>query len=206
MIGSDLTLQLLVVRFLAALIIATVQGITIAAVAVLLGDKGPRYDNRLTPIPTAHVDLLGLGTLMLTGFGWSRPVAIDAGQLRFGQWGLVISALAGSLALLVAAWLILLLVVPLLTLLPYTAGLTAAAFVRSTAQLCVWMALFTLLPAPPLAGAHFLSALGIRLPPQAGIVIGCGLLALSIVGVTRALLTPVYNIVAPIVLGVDLVR
>ncbi len=91
-------------------------------------------------------------------------------------------------------------------MLPYTSGVTAAAFVRSTAQLCVWMALFTLLPVPPLAGAHFLAALGIRLPPAAGIVIGCILLALSILGVTRTVLAPAYDIVAPLVLGVDVAR
>lgn len=202
----DLTLQLVVMRFLAGLIIATIQGGVIAAAAVLLGDKGPRYDGRLTPVPTAHVDLLGLGTLMLTGFGWTKAVDVDPGELRFGRWGLVIAVLAGSIALLATAWLILHLVIPLLTFLPYTSGVTAAAFVRSTAQLCVWMALFTLLPVPPLAGAHFLTALGIRLPPQAGIVIGCILLALSILGVTRTVLAPAYGVIAPLVLGVDVAR
>lgn len=206
MIGADLTLQLLAMRLFAGLIIAMVQGATIAAVAVFLGDKGPRYDGRLALVPTRHVDLLGLGSLLLTGFGWSKPVAVDAAELRLGRWGLVIAAFAGSLALLVAAYVILMLVIPLLTLLPYTAGVTAAAFVRSAAQLCVWMALFTLLPVPPLAGAHLLAALGIRPPPAAGIVIGCVLLVLSIVGITRAVLTPVYVPVATVLLGVDLVR
>jgi len=205
-IGADLTLQLLAMRLFAGLIIATVQGATIVAVAVFLGDKGPRYDGRLTLVPTRHVDLLGLGSLLLTGFGWSKAVTVDAAEMRFGRWGLVIAALAGSLALLVTAYLLLMLVIPLLTLLPYTAGVVAAAFVRSAAQLCVWMALFTLLPIPPLAGAHFLAALGVRLPPAAGIVIGCALLVLSVLGVTRAVLTPVYELVATVVLGVDLVR
>jgi Zn-dependent protease len=202
----ELTLQLVAMRLFAGLIIATVQGATIAGVAVLLGDKGPRYDGRLTLIPSGHVDLLGLGSLMLTGFGWSKAVAVDAAELRFGRWGLVLVALAGSLALLVTACLILLLVIPLLTLLPYTAGVVAAAFVRNAAQLCVWMALFTLLPVPPLAGAHILAALGLRLPPRAGIVIGCVLVLLSILGITRTVLTPAYELVAPLVLGVDLVR
>lgn len=206
MIGSDLTLQLVAMRLLAGLIIATVQGATIAAAAVLLGDNGPRYDGRLTLIPTGHVDLLGLGSLMLTGFGWSKAVAVDVTQLRFGRWGLVIVALAGSLALLVTAYLVLLLVIPLLTFLPYTAGVAAAAFVRTAAQLCVWMALFTLLPVPPLAGAHLLAALGLRTPPAAGIVIGCVLVVLSILGVTRTVVKPAYDLIAPLVLGMDLVR
>lgn len=204
MFGLDLTLQLVVLRLVAGLIIAAVQGATIAAVAVLLGDKGPRYDGRLTLLPFGHVDLLGLGSLMLTGFGWSKSVAIELGQLRPGRWGLVIAALAGSAALLAAAWLILLLVIPSLTLLPHTAALTVAAFLRVASRLCVWMALFTLLPVPPLAGAHLLGAVGVRLPASAGTWIGWGLLLASLLGITPMVLTPVYNVVAPLVLGAEL--
>jgi len=197
----ELTIQVVVLRLFAGLIIATVQGAAIAAAAVLLGDKGPRYDKRLTLLPFGHIDPLGLGSMMLTGFGWGRSVAIDAAELRFGRFGLVIVVLAGSAALLAAGYLILLLAIPLLTTLPYTAGLTGAAFVRVTARLCVWTALFALVPLPPLAGAHLLSAVGIRLPPAAGIVVGLALLVASVLGVTRWLLTPVYDVVAPLVIG-----
>ena len=206
MIGPDLTMQLLAMRLLAGILIATVQGATVAAVAVLLGDKGPRYDGRLTPWPASHIDLLGLASLMLTGFGWSKPVAIDPGELRFGRWGLLVAVLAGSLALLVTGWLLLFLVIPALTLLPHTAALLVAAFLRSAAQLCVWMALFTLLPLPPLAGAHILAALGIRLPSAAGMVVGGLLLVLSIFGITRVVVVPAYQLVAPLIIGTELGR
>lgn len=206
MIDLDLTLQLMVTRFLAGVIMATVQGATIAAVAMLLGDKGPRYDGRLTPLPASHIDLLGLGSLVLAGFGWSKPVAIDPGELRVGRWGLVLAPIAGSLALLIAGALLVLLVIPALTLLPHTAALLVAAFLRSTAQLCVWMALFTLVPLPPLAGGHILAALGIRLPPAAGTIVGCLLLALSVLGVTRMVLAPAYQLLAPLVLGANFIR
>jgi len=198
---SDLTIQLMVMRLLSGLIIAMVQGFAIAGVAVMLRDPGPRYDGRLTPVPFPHVDLIGLVSLILSGFGWSRFVAVEAEKLRFGRWGLVIVVLAGSAVLLAAAALLLLLVVPSLTLLPYTAGLAAAAFFRVAARLCVWTALFALLPVPPLAGAHFLAALGIRLPASAGTVGAIVLLVASVLGVTRMVLTPVYAVVAPIVLG-----
>lgn len=204
MFGSDLTLQLVVMRLFAGLIIATVQGATIAAVAVALGDKGPRHDGRLTLLPVGHLDPLGLGSLMLTGYGWSKPVAIEVGLLRFGRLGPVIAVLAGSVALLVAAWLILLLVIPALTLLPHTAALAVSAFLRVAARLCLWMALFALLPVPPLAGVHLLQAVGIRLPASAGIWIGWVLLLLSFFGVTRMVLMPVYDIIAPLVLGPEL--
>lgn len=203
MIGADLTVQLMVLRLLAGLIIATLQGAAIAAVAVLLGDNGPRYDGRLTLLLFGHVDLLGLGALVLTGFGWGRPVAIEAGALRPGRWGLVAAVLAGSAVLLLAGVLLPLLAIPLLTLLDYTAGVSAAAFVREAARLCVWMALFSLVPIPPLAGAHFLAALGVLVPKHAGAYLGWALLAASVFGATRLVLTPAYNWIAPLLLGID---
>ncbi len=202
MTGLDLTIQLVVLRLFAGLIIATVQGATIAAAAVLLGDTGPRHDGRLTLLPFGHIDMLGLGSIMLTGFGWGRPVAIDAGKLRLGRWGLAVPVLAASGMLLVVGNLILLLVIPLLTFLPYTAGLGAAAFVRVAARLCVWMALFSLLPIPPLPGGHFLAALGISVPRQAGNYLGWVLLAASVYGITRMVLSPAYELIAPMVLGI----
>jgi Zn-dependent protease len=205
-ISLDLTVQLVVMRLLAGVIIATAQGATIAAAAVLLGDKGPRYDGRLTALPWGHIDLLGLGSILLTGFGWGRPVTIEASKMRPGRWGLVLVALAGSAALLLLGFLLLLLAGPLLTSLDFTAGVTAAAFVRVAARLCVWMSLFSLLPIPPLAGAHFLGALGLSLPRQAGICLGWMLLLATLFGVTQRVLTPAYNVIAPLVLGVDAVR
>lgn len=206
MIGPELTLQLMVQRLVAGLIIATVQSAAMAAAAVLLGDKGPRHDRRLSAWPTAHIDMLGLGSLMLTGFGWSRALAIDPAQMRCGRWGLVGLVLAGSAAQLLAGYLILKLVIPLLTILPDTAGLAAAAFVRVTSQLCVWMALFSLLPLPPLAGGHFLRAVGIVVPRQTDGYLGWALLIASVLGVTRVVLTPAFELVAPIVLGNDVLR
>lgn len=199
--GLDLTVQLVVFRLLAGLLLVAVHGATLAAVAVLLGDRGPKHDGRLTLVPFGHIDLLGLGSLVLTGFGWSKPVAIDPTETRVGRWGPVIATLAGSAALLAFGSLILLLVIPLLTVLPYTAGIGAAAFVRLTAQLCVWMALLALVPLPPLAGTHLLAALGIRLPSSAGMFVGWALLLASILGVTRMVLTPAYDLVAPLVIA-----
>lgn len=204
MFGYDLTIQLAAMRLLAGLIIAVVQGATIAGLAVLLGDKGPRYDGRLTLLPPTHVDLLGLATLVLSGFGWSRPVAVEAAKLRGGRWGLVLMALAGTAVLLLLAYLLLLATVPILTTVPDTAGITIAAFLRVAARLSVWLAIFTLLPLPPLAGAHLLEAAGIRLPASAGTVMAWVLAIASILGLTGMVLTPVYNIVAPLVLGPDM--
>lgn len=203
MFGSDLTVDLVVMRVIAGITIMTVQGLVLAAVALLLGDKGPQYDGKLTAWPWGHVDLLGLLSMALTGFGWSRPVAIDPAQLRPGRWGLVVAVLASSVALLLLGFLLLQLAVPLLTGLEYTAAVTASAFVREAAQLCVWIALFSLLPIPPLTGAHFLAALGIAVPERFTTFLGWALFVASIFGVTRVVVTPAYNLLAPLILGAD---
>jgi Zn-dependent protease len=204
--SSDITIQLLLFRLIAGLMVVTVHGVALAMAAVWLGDDGPRHDGRLTLFPSAHVDMLGLGSIMLTGLGWGRPVAIEAGKLRTGRWGLAVAVLAASAAVLALAALLPMLAEPLLTTLPLSEGLAAAAFVRVGAQMCVWIALFALLPVPPLAGAHLLVALGIRLPRQAGTVFGLALIAASISGLSGRLLAPLHGLIAPILLGVDLAR
>jgi Zn-dependent protease len=200
---SDLTVDLVVMRVIAGVIMAMVQGLAIAATAVLLGDKGPRYDGRLTAWPWGHVDLVGLGSLALTGFGWGRPVAVDPGQLRFGRWGLVLIVLVSAAALLLLGFVLPPLASVLLRELDYTAGVTLAAFLREMAQLCVWMAIFSLLPIPPLAGAHFLTALGVSVPQRVAAYFGWALLLVSVFGVTRMVIRPAFNLIAPLILGTD---
>ena len=56
---ADLTINLIVLRFLSLLIVAAVQGAAVAAAAVTLGDPGPRYDGGLTANPLRHLDLFG---------------------------------------------------------------------------------------------------------------------------------------------------
>ncbi len=77
---SEITLQSIAFRVLALLIIAGIHGGIVAGAAVLLGDKGPKYDGRLTIVPTRHIDFVGAVGLIIFGFGWAKPMAIDARQ------------------------------------------------------------------------------------------------------------------------------
>ena len=85
---SDFTLQSIAFRVLALLIIAGVHGAIIAGAAVFLGDKGPKYDGRLTIVPSNHIDLVGAISLVIFGLGWAKPMAIDAQQFRIGRIGI----------------------------------------------------------------------------------------------------------------------
>ncbi len=198
---SELTLQSIAFRVLALLIIAGVHGGVVARTVVVLGDKGPKHDGRLTAAPFGHLDILGGACLILFGLGWIRPMAVDAGQFRAGRAGLVVVLLAAFAALLATAALLLLLVLPALTVLPYTAGITTAAFLRVAAQLCIWFALFNLLPIPPLTGGHLLTALKVRVPHRVVWILAAVLLVGAATGVIRRLLAPAYALLAPLISG-----
>jgi len=84
----DLTLQQLVLRLIAYVFIAAVHGFTVAAVAVAMGDQGPRYDGRLRVSLLAHLDIIGTASGALFSVGWITPIAIDPFELRLGRIGL----------------------------------------------------------------------------------------------------------------------
>ena len=198
---SEITLQSIAFRVLALLIIAGIHGGIVAGAAVLLGDKGPKYDGRLTIVPTRHIDFVGAVGLIIFGFGWAKPMAIDARQFRIGRFGIVVAILAGFVGLLVTAALLDALILPALTTLPLTAGLTTAAFLRAASSLSIWFALLSLIPIPPLTGGMLLNAFGIRVTPQAQWILATVLLVAVATGVVRQLLGPAHAVLAPLILG-----
>ena len=200
----DLTLQQLVLRLIAYVFIAAVHGLAVAAIAIAMGDQGPRYDGRLRFNPVTHLDIIGTASGVLFSVGWIRPIAIDPVQLRLGRVGLVIVVAAGAAATLLSA-LALRLVRPfLLPLLPDTASVTAFALIEVVGELSVWFALINILPLPPLTGAHLLVAaapaceklIG-RIAPYAGLVLAL----VAATGMFAKTLGPGYRIFSRWVLG-----
>jgi Zn-dependent protease len=155
---GDLTLQHVVLRIGAVLLIASVHGFAIAATACAIGDPGPRYDDRLRLSPLRHVDPLGGLLAALFTFGWIRPVAMDHNRLRPGRAGLLAVVAVGSCATIALAVLLRLLRPFVLSMLPDTAAATFFVFVETVGQLCVSFTVFNLLPLPPLTGHHLLVA------------------------------------------------
>ncbi|MBR5371144.1 MAG: site-2 protease family protein [Oscillospiraceae bacterium] len=71
-----------------------------------LGDDTASYQGRMTLNPLAHVDPMGALLLLLTGFGWAKPVPIDPRKFNRKhsmRFGVAITALAGPLSNLLAA-------------------------------------------------------------------------------------------------------
>jgi len=131
-----------------------------AWVATRLGDDTPRNDGRVTLNPLAHVDWIGTAllpfvtSLMAGGFlGWGKPVSTNPAKLRGGFNGLALVALAGPASNIVMA--VLLAAVGLAAV--YVApGL--AEFAQRGVRLSIYLALFNLLPVPPLDGSKLLLA------------------------------------------------
>jgi Zn-dependent protease len=136
-----------------------------AWVATRLGDDTPRLDGRVTLNPMAHVDWLGtvllpaITSLIGGGFlGWGRAVNTNPRKLRGGLNGLALVALAGPASNIVFAVVLAIAAVLLARSLP-----AAAAFAARGVYLSLYLALFNMLPVPPLDGSKLLLAL--RTPP-----------------------------------------
>lgn len=130
-----------------------------AWVADRLGDDTPRLEGRVTLNPLAHVDLFGtvlipLMSSMIGGvfFGWGRSVNCNPARLKGGYSGLVKVALAGPASNVVFA-------VILAAIGAVWSG--GAELLFRAAYISLFLALFNLVPVPPLDGSKFLLAAGL---------------------------------------------
>ncbi len=131
-----------------------------AWVATRLGDDTPRQDGRVTLYPLAHVDWLGTAllpfvtSLLGAGFlGWGRPVRSDPSKLKGGLNGLALVSLAGPISNVLLAVILAVVAVASLHAAPNLAQLA----IRGV-ELSIYLALFNLLPVPPLDGSKLLLA------------------------------------------------
>jgi Zn-dependent protease len=201
---TDLTLQLIILRLVACVFIAAVHGFTVAAVAVALGDQGPRHDGRLRIGPLAHLDLVGTVSGVLFSVGWIRPVAVDPAALRPGRIGSALVVAAGAAATLAGAVALHLARPFILPMLPDTVSSTAFALIEITGELSAWFALINVLPLPPLTGALLVTAAApSRAKAIAGIApyAGIALALAAATGIVTRVLAPGYHALAGLIFG-----
>ena len=127
--------------------------------ALKLGDHTPKYDGRITLNPMASIDPRGALFLLLFGIGWAKPVQINPRNFRNPKRDMAISALAGPLANVIAAFVGVLIYVPLYYFAPYN------TFTEFIYYFLMWymrinlsLAVFNLIPVPPLDGSRIIAA------------------------------------------------
>jgi Zn-dependent protease len=128
-----------------------------AWVAMKLGDDTPVLEGRVTLNPLAHVDWLGTVILPLAmslfggGFiGWGKPVNTNPAKLRWGWNGMALVAMAGPASNVIFA-------VVLLALAAHSPDSMRPLFVMA-AHLSLFLAIFNMIPVPPLDGSKLLLA------------------------------------------------
>ena len=139
-----------------------------ALVATKLGDQTPRLSGRLTVNPMAHIDLMGALMIFLCGFGYAKPVNVNPRNFKDPKKGMAITAIAGPISNLIMGFVFVLLSTIYKFVVESSGIITESNFVLFNAiysflyfaaTINVNLAVFNLLPIPPLDGSRILQLL-----------------------------------------------
>lgn len=127
--------------------------------AYLLGDKTAKYQGRLTMNPLAHMDPFGSLMMLLVGVGHAKPVPVNPYNFKNRKAGMALTALAGPLSNLLMAILSVGLYRVLIIFVSdgWTLTLLRMGLVELFASINISLAMFNLLPIPPLDGFRIIS-------------------------------------------------
>ena len=129
-------------------------------VANKLGDPTAKYSGRLTLNPMAHLDLFGSLMILFVGFGWAKPVPVDSRYLANPRTDMMKIAFAGPASNLLLAF-----IAGSLIRLSGNMGVLSSMLIMFV-QINIMLAVFNMIPIPPLDGSQISSGLMIRHNPD----------------------------------------
>lgn len=158
------------------LVALTIHEAAHAWTADKLGDPTARLLGRVSLNPIVHIDLIGTVLLPLVAafsrlpiIGWAKPVPVNIRRLGHPRRDFVLVAAAGPLSNLAQAVVAALLLRTLVAASGGEVGLLAIVL-EGSVRINVLLAIFNLVPVPPLDGGNVLAGL---LPPSAaGVFVG----------------------------------
>lgn len=128
-------------------------------VANKCGDHTAKTQGRLTMNPFAHLDPIGTIMIFLFGIGYARPVPVNPARLKHPRRDMALIALAGPVTNFLMGFVCIFIYYALVRFLPQ--GITSDAicyFFSFAATVNVSLAVFNMLPIPPLDGAKVLGS------------------------------------------------
>ena len=186
--------------FLALLIAITAHEFSHAWAAYKLGDSTAKNAGRMSLNPLVHLDPLGTLMIFLVRFGWGKPVPVNPNNFKDPRIGNAIVSIAGALANFFIA--------SIFSIVYYFLGQEGTLFsnfLLIVIILNIILAVFNLIPIPPLDGSKVLYAF---LPPtfnwrQFEIMGPFVIILLFFSGILSLILGPVVNFILRI-LGINL--
>ncbi len=132
-----------------------------ALIATKLGDQTPRLSGRLTLSPMAHISPLGAIMIFLCGFGYAKPVNVNPRNFKDPKKGMALTAIAGPISNLIMGFIFIFIATLVGNLGDSSSTMIYAIyyFLTFAGAVNVNLAVFNLLPIPPLDGSRILQLL-----------------------------------------------